>query len=183
MSEGLLCWRAILRRENLPSKSQLEQTSSSHSSNFTEYLNLAVSLLKNSCPKAEALLLGASIFVDLKKGVLLLKTMKQLHDLNPQSPILRRIISDFSFTQQEARISTRFFGPIDLGSPEKDLSLVESIYYCGDVQETTLKSTAESLLPYKERFKLAMALSDIKYTKPTCAHKIDEFICNKLLIR
>lgn len=172
-----------MKKENPLHEDQVEQTTSPQSSNLTEYLNLAVSLLKNSCPKTETFLSCASIFVDLKKGVLLLKTMKQLHNLDPQNRVLRRIISDFNFTQQEARISGEFLGTIGVGSPDKDLSLVDSIYYCGDVQESALESATESILPYKEKFALSMALSDIKYTKPTCAHKIDEFICNKLLIR
>lgn len=184
VSEGLLCLRAMVKREGLLRENQFKQTGPPPNSNLVEYLNLAVSLLQNSYPKSEILLLGASIFLDLKKGVLLLKTMKQLHNLYPRNPLPRMIVSGFHFNQQEAGSSATFLKQIDLDSSVGEpLSLMDSIYYHGDIPESILESTMDLSLPYKEKFKLAMALSDIKYTIPAFANKIDEFIRNKLLIR
>ena len=172
VNEGLLCLRAMLKRENEMNTLQNDKVA--------ECFNLAMSLLKASPPKTETLFLCASIFKSLNKSVLLLKTMKQLHKLDPENPELRSIISNVNLDQAE--ISTPLLKEMDIPLSTRNASLMDFVCYHFDVPEQAFESTTRLPVTYKEKFKLAMALSDIKHVRPIIAHKLDEFINNKLLV-
>jgi tetratricopeptide (TPR) repeat protein len=172
VNEGSLCLRAMLKREN--------QRSTLQDDKVVECFNLAISLLKASPPNTETLLMCASIFESLSKPILLLKTLKQLRKLDPENPELKSIISNVKFDQGEfsALLTEMDIQP----STSNNSSLMDFVCYHFDIPEQALESVTRLPVTYKEKFKLAMALSDIKHVRPMIAHKIDEFINNKLLI-
>ena len=111
----------------------MEQMNTLQNDKVVECFNLAISLLKASPPKTETLFLCASIFKSLNKSILLLKTLKQLHKLDPENPELRSIISNINVDQAETSIP--LLKEMDIQLSTNNASLMDFVCYHFDIPE------------------------------------------------